>query len=1047
MAKIQQYFAQRDEKDLQQSEKDTDEVAVLVPAIDEAPLNLSAPQTNGASLLPEPEKSKGQKSIAGFTDVDRHQFPASQTHTQEKDNIPVIQPKLMTSKSQTRQAPLDSVNSHKSVEESQLLPSRHDQETITSQTVSLKCQTSDKSIGTSVEKAWECFEKSAMGRIGSIADTYSSVGKTDHVDNTVFENDHDPQSCAPHYTFETIVAPLYHQVFARMENDRRASKNSTLEADESVGKLDDGCLKVITHPSVQTRSNPEISAELANDADYHGACKGTVPECLHSAPSATENVLSVPNVKTEIAAEIAFQDTALADGRSDAYISESKAARVVTEKQQTASNIVPSVYWEGSTTGQTEQTPGAIVSQSECLDDTECSLDYTPPYSGFSLNSYQQDRTCTASSISQTQSEVDITTAKHLPGIVSENPQPEDRSASQTSFHIQVSDEISTVQHKKGQISEKPNTDIKCQDETCPPMPGSTSFHSDMSSNGAPKTTHSVSLPPSQGLTQATLRPQIPPTVFFTLSPEATATTVDTIEEVQTTVNANVIQNTITKSHDSDHAPQVIDETESNPNCRNVTADSGEDTEKDIQTKRSHTSSDDTGKESISQNFMHVKQVNEKDEHRISRFNLSDEVTDCDERWGKDMEVSNISSNPEEQGEEQERVQVKDPVKNEEQEVTGMAENQLEEGKGIREVEKRLEEEKEGRQQVEKEEQGADGKREYKFKDGPFYTDVEEDVKKGDMKKEAAPRRNEMEREQEKRNEEGIEEQEMVGGITAVATLQSLPNMDTFIGEVQRQERQNTSVEPMSEETVRERHFIGQEEDVFCGTKSSQQALTQNSDVAVNDSGEEVNNNAESVDHEEDAFHQTDQEHVAEYVANKTEALAEKQTKDCLKEQSENVDDSTSTESLTDDEMELYLLRLKNTQQSGLQDMISKGKRHSVSRTCTIPSPMPSISEYTDEDQPNALLDDLANEPTTELESDTSLPPLDEEEECVDPNLLWWREFFSSANMPKMIVYTLLLVVFLITTYVCDFIACFGLYLLALYWLYFQVHREPIKGN
>ncbi|KAF4091136.1 hypothetical protein AMELA_G00033530 [Ameiurus melas] len=313
-----------------------------------------------------------------------------------------------------------------------------------------------------------------------------------------------------------------------------------------------------------------------------------------------------------------------------------------------------------------------------------------------------------------------------------------------------------------------------------------------------------------------------------------------------------------------------------------------------------------------------------------------------------------------------------------------------------------------------------------------------EDNEEDGAGKDAEPRRNGVEWEDGKDLEVEIEEQEKVSGVTSMATPQSILNIDSFIRDGHLNvglEQQNIGLEQMSEEPLSKMHSIGEEEEIFCGTDSSKQALALNND--------RVEYNSESVDREEDVCSQIYKEHVAVDAIGEVEAVLEKQDRDCL---NENMDDSASTESLTDDEMELYLLRLKNTQQSGLKDGISMGKRHSISRTLTIPSPMPSISELMDDDQPNALLDNLTNEEIKEPER-TTLPPLDEEEEVIEPNLLWFREFFSSDNMPKLIVYTLLFVVFLITAYICDFIACFGLYLLALHWLYFQLQGEPLKGT
>ncbi|XP_026802256.3 uncharacterized protein ppp1r3ab [Pangasianodon hypophthalmus] len=1145
MAKLQQYFAQRDGKDLQQIETDTDEVDVPVPAIDEAPLNLSSPQTNVSSLLAEPRNTEGQKSIAGSMDVEKNQVPDAQTQTEERDNIPVIHPELITSKSQTRQPPLDSVNSHKSVVDSQLLESSQDEETVTSQSVSHKCQTSDKSIVKTVEKAWECFEKCAMEKMGSTADTNSSVDKTNHVDNTLLENNQGTWSFGHHYTFETIVAPLYHQVFERMENDRRGVKNSTSKADESAGKIDDGSLSVVTYPRVATRSNPEISAKHVNDDDYHGACKETFPEHLHNTKSASENALSVPNVKTKLVAEIAFQDTALPDITDNllgANISESKTTQVVVPiETQHSSNSQPSVSWEESSIDQTEQTPEMIILQSECLDDTEYSLDNKHPYSGYSLNTtIQQELMCIDHAILPTQSEVDVTAAKPAPAIVSENPQSEDRSVTQTSTETQISNEINNTQDKEAQTSEqtlntgikcleesytpmpdptlfhsdissnvqsevdvtaaKPspvivsenpksedrsvtqtsfetrisdeinntqdkeaqtseqtlNTGIKCLEESYTPMPDPTLFHSDISLNVTPKMIQSDAPSPSQDLTQVTIQPQIPATNLFTQSLEVTGATVP---QLQTTDYTNLIQKTTNTCQNSDSSHHV-ESGESYPSDRNDGVDSWEEMENEtFQTEILHMSPEDTAED---RNFIDVSQINKNKGHRSSHFSFPDEVTDFDDLLVKDMAMSNISSNPEnpedasqEEEEIKENDQVKNPDNNEEQELTDMTENQSEEVKEIREVEKQIEEKEEQEDnkqedQVEKEQENDEKVElgiEDKFKDGSYYPeDDKEEVKKDEKEKDAEPRRNGVEWEA---LETEIEEQEMDGGVTSVATLQSIPNIDSFIRDVHLhvgQEQQNTGLEQTSEEPVSERHSTGEEEESFCGKDSSQQALTLSSDVAFSDQVEEIENISEFVDQEEDVCCQIDEEHVVEDAIGEVDAVPEKQERDCVNEQSENMDDSASTESLTDDEMELYLLRLKNIEQSGLKDAISMGKRHSISRTWTIPSPMPSISEYIDEDQPNALLDDLTNEEMIELER-AALPLLDEEQEVTEPNLLWWREFFSSDNMPKMILYTLLFVVFLITTYICDFIACFGLYLLALYWLYFQVQREPLKGT
>lgn len=1069
MAKLQQYFQQKDEKDLQQTEKDTDEADVPVPARDEALLNLSTPQTNVASLLAESRRTEGQKSSVDSMDVDRNQVPVRQIQTQEKDKIPAIQPEVIhPSKSLTRRPTLGSVNSHKSVVYSQLLEGRQDKEAVTNPSVSLKCQSSDKSTGKNVEKAWECFEKCALEQMGSNADTNSSVGKTNHVHNTLLENNQGPQSFGHHYTFGTIVAPLYHQVFERMENDRKGVKNSASKADESAGKPNNGCMRVVTYPSVETRSNPEISAKHVNNDDYHGACKETIPVYLHNTKSATGNALSGPNVKIKLVAEIAFQDTALpgiTDNLLDDSISDSKPSQAVTEKQESP-NSLPSVSWEESTTDQTQQTSEMSFLQSEHSDDTEYSPDNK--LTRYSLNTLQQELMCTDNAILFTQSEVDLAATKPSPAIVPENPQSTDRSVTQTSFETQIYDD--KMQNKEAQTSEQTlNTRIKCLKEIDTPMPD---FISDISANAAPKMSQSEASSPSQDLTQATIQPQIPATVFFTQSPEAVEAAVP---ELQTTDDTNVIQKTTNRCQNSDSSNHIGSETESNPSYRYDGVDSWKKIENDaetIQTETVHVIPEQAPVDRISSNLTDVTQINENKEHRSSPLNFPDEVTDYDEHLVNNMAISSVSSNPdnpedsseenEEEEEQQqedakENVQLKNPGKYEVQELTDMTENQSKEVKEISEIEKPLEEEEEEEQQdkqedhVAKEEPESCKKveldNEDKFKD--YTEDYEEEVKKDGKEKDAEPRRNGVELEDKKVLEAEIKEQEMVSSAISLATIQSIPNIDSFIREVHLhvgQEQQKTGLEQTFEEPV-SGHSIGEEEEkeVICGIDSSQEALTLNGDLGFSGQVEEVENNSECTDQEEDVFCQTDKEHAVEDAIGEVDAVLEKQEQDCLNEKSENMDDRASTGSLTDDEMELCLLRLKNTQQSGLKDGISIGKRLSISRTCIIPSPMPSISEYIDEDQPNALLDDLSNEDMRELERATR-PLLDKEEEVIEPNLLWWREF-SSDNMPKIIVYTLLFVVLLITIYICDFIACFGLYLLALYWLYFQVQGEPLKGT
>ncbi|XP_053361180.1 myb-like protein X [Clarias gariepinus] len=893
MAKVQQHFAQRDDNEFQQTDKDADEVDISVPAIDEAPLNLSTPQTNVTSLPAEPEE---QDSTEGSMDVHRNQLHATQTQTQEKDKIPVTNPELIISKSHTGRPPLDSVNTHNSELDSQLLESSQDKETDASQSVLLKYHTLNKSNDKSIEKAWECFE-----RMGCTADINSSVVKTNHVDNTLLKDNQGLESFGHQYTFETIVAPLYHQVFERMENDRRGVKNSTSKADKSVGNLGHGSLRAVTYTSVETRSNSEIPVKskthVNNCPDYHADC----PESLNNTRCTTENDLSFPSVKTKLGAEIDFQDSTLPDINDlvDHDSSGSKIAQPI-EKQHSLEHL-PSVSREESTTDQTE----IVLVKNECLDDSEYSQE-NKRYSEDSLNTLHQELICRDTAILPTQSEEGPIPAKPSSAIIIENTHSESRSVTQRSLETQ----ISKMQNQEDQTSEQTlNTHIKCLEESGPPMPNSALFHSDILSNVTPKIIQSDASSPSQDLTQVSIKPQTEATIFFSKNLGTM------VPEFQTMKDANLIN-----SHSSHH---VGFETESNPSDKH---DGGEREKmgKDTETIQTEIGSEDVAVDGISPNRIDASQINKNKEHVILRLNCA---VDFDELLDKDMAMFNISINPdnpeavsrkeEDEKEVQENIQVNNPATNEEQQFTEMTEKQSEEVKDIREVKEQLEKKEEQQEDkqadhVEKEEQENDEKVELSHDDkcnceSDYAEDDKAEEKKNEKEKDGEPKRNAQEGEDNQDLEAEMEEREAVSAVTSVAEVQSIPNINSFIRDVHLhdgQNQQNSGLEHTSVQPVDESHFNGEEE-IFSGINSSQQALTPNSDETFSDGDNEAENSLKFAEGVEEVSCQIDRKHVAEV------GLCEVDT---LEKQTENMDDNTSTESVSDDEMELCVLRLKNTQ-------------------------------------------------------------------------------------------------------------------------------------
>lgn len=162
--------------------------------------------------------------------------------------------------------------------------------------------------------------------------------------------------------------------------------------------------------------------------------------------------------------------------------------------------------------------------------------------------------------------------------------------------------------------------------------------------------------------------------------------------------------------------------------------------------------------------------------------------------------------------------------------------------------------------------------------------------------------------------------------------------------------------------------------------------------------------------------------------------------------------DSTSGESDSDDEVELYMhcLRAVHAGEQAAKDRIkdtaqSAGKRPSISRGKLLSTPMPSITESLDEEQQLPCLHEDVD--VADLQPSAAAVPLSGEQEITTRNVSWWKETFSCSNISKTLLYTTLLVVFLVVSYHYDFLACFGLYLISVVWLCCQGERPQVKNN
>ncbi|XP_047451906.1 uncharacterized protein ppp1r3ab isoform X2 [Mugil cephalus] len=158
--------------------------------------------------------------------------------------------------------------------------------------------------------------------------------------------------------------------------------------------------------------------------------------------------------------------------------------------------------------------------------------------------------------------------------------------------------------------------------------------------------------------------------------------------------------------------------------------------------------------------------------------------------------------------------------------------------------------------------------------------------------------------------------------------------------------------------------------------------------------------------------------------------------------------DSASEESNSDDEVELYMhcLRAVGTAQ-GHKDKdtgFSLSKRPSVSRSKSLSTPMPSISESLDEEQhlsrPEDTYEDVKAAAAAAL-------TLSSGQQSINQNVSRWKDTFSCSNVSKTLLYTTSSVVFLVVAYHYDFLACLGLYLITVVWLCCHGEKQPVKND
>ncbi|KAG7454711.1 hypothetical protein MATL_G00262670 [Megalops atlanticus] len=170
--------------------------------------------------------------------------------------------------------------------------------------------------------------------------------------------------------------------------------------------------------------------------------------------------------------------------------------------------------------------------------------------------------------------------------------------------------------------------------------------------------------------------------------------------------------------------------------------------------------------------------------------------------------------------------------------------------------------------------------------------------------------------------------------------------------------------------------------------------------------------------------------------------------------------DTTSTDSLTDDEMELHMYSVKSAHMQELTQTpasVSRNtsmtvlKRPSIGRARILPVSLSSIRESLNEDgdgeEPSCPQEDIFHMEQPGNLTTIKLPPVEKVENVARSFLSTWGALLSFGHVSRAFLYALLCLVFFVTAYYYDFLACFALYLFSVYWLCFHGEKPRLQGT
>ncbi|KAL0155038.1 hypothetical protein M9458_049301, partial [Cirrhinus mrigala] len=308
LAKVKEHFAKREEENKQGTKTKESKVTETsmqehASLLEETPCSPLSQQTARPptcnQISPSPESLKSAEHSGDSTDI------FSQARTQDEDDN-IIHSKTNLSTANTNLPLEDSIGCDESTARSpsEVLEDIQHTERITDQTVSINqaapvSQNPDLSI---VEKAWKDFEKDAKQRIKMHEGTNISDGKPK--EDVCLKTNSEPQMSSHGFTFGTVVAPLYHQVFKSMEIERKDFFPKPLG--RSFRKLEDESRRAVTAPET-TDIWPEscISTKQTVDDISVAVCKESTEDNSQLTVNPTKKTLPRPNQSKHVENEVA----------------------------------------------------------------------------------------------------------------------------------------------------------------------------------------------------------------------------------------------------------------------------------------------------------------------------------------------------------------------------------------------------------------------------------------------------------------------------------------------------------------------------------------------------------------------------------------------------------------------------------------------------------------------------------------------------------------------------------------------------------------------